>query len=170
MESPTWLDATLTTMRNLIVAVDPGGTTGFSFVEYDDETMELVSEPQGGQFEPQEFYEWLAPLTVSWGFLLHLVVERFTISNRTLKVSRAGSYDALEVIGVCRYLSKRDCGRDLEMSQPATVMNLFPDKWLKERGWYIPGKGHANDSLRHLAKACAKRHLIKIRVADSEES
>lgn len=155
-------------MRNLIVAVDPGGTTGFSFVEYDDDDMVLTTDPVGAQLEPQEFTGWLEEQTKSWGFLLHLVVERFTISNRTLKVSRAGSYDALEVIGNCRYLSKRDCGRDLEMSQPSTVMSLFPDKWLKERGWYIPGKGHANDSLRHLARACARRHLIKVLAVPEE--
>lgn len=155
-------------MRNLIVAVDPGGTTGFSFVEYSDEIGGLATEPQGGQLTPQEFCVWLEGLTMQWGSLLHLVVERFTISNRTLKVSRAGSYDALEVIGVCRYLSLRDCKRDLEMSQPSTVMSLFPDKWLKERGWYIPGKGHANDSLRHLARACARRHLIKVLAVPEE--
>jgi hypothetical protein len=41
-------------------------------------------------------------------------------------------------------------------------MRLFPDSKLKSLGWYVPGKGHANDSLRHLARACAKRKLIRV--------
>ena len=39
------------------------------------------------------------------------MVEKFTITQRTLKVSRGGSYDALEVIGVCRYPSKLYCDK-----------------------------------------------------------
>lgn len=148
----------------LIIAVDPGGTTGYSYITVQDGVFDAPA-PKSGQLPPQEFCQWLDRTVSSFihgGWKVTIVVERFTISARTLKVSRAGSYDALEVIGVCRYVSLRDCGRDLEMSAPSEVMNLFPDKKLKELGWYVPGQGHANDSLRHLARACAKRKLIRV--------
>lgn len=142
----------------LILAVDPGGTTGYSYID----TLRLEEGPSSGQLPPQDFCGWAEVTAESWCEELTIVCERFTISARTLKVSRAGSYDAIEVIGVLRYLSKKYCGRDLEMSAPSEVMNLFPDKKLKDLGWYVPGQGHANDSLRHLARACAKRKLIRV--------
>lgn len=159
----------------LYVAVDPGGTTGFSLAEAREipalavpgtergPSSWSVSLPPGGdQLPPQEFGQWLEQTTTTWREELTLIVEKFTISQRTLKVSRGGSYDALEVIGICRYLSLRDCGRDLEMSQPSEVMQLFPDTWLRERGWYPKGQPHAADSMRHLARALAKRGLIRV--------
>lgn len=143
-------------MAEILIAVDPGGTTGHSH------TLTDGINPIAGQLPPQEFCRWAEEMTGRYGRELTIICEKFTISQRTLKVSRGGSYDALEVIGVLRYLSKRDCGRDLEMQQPAEVMAMFPDAWLRERGWYIPGQQHANDSLRHLARALAKRKLIRV--------
>lgn len=142
----------------LILAVDPGGTTGYSYIHQDA----IEDGPTAGQMSPQEFMDWTYHVAENWRKQLTIVCERFTISGRTLKVSKAGSYDALEVIGFLRWASKHYCGRDLEMSSPSDVMSLFPDKKLKALGWYQPGLGHANDSLRHLARACAKRHLIRV--------
>lgn len=151
-------------MRNLIVAVDPGGTTGYSFTEWSDEMPEagIMHTPKVGQLPPQEFCDWVYDLATQWGPLMTIVCERFTIGQRTLRVAKGGSYDALDVIGFLRWVSLHYLSRDLEMQQPSEVMNMFPDSWLKERGWYANGLGHANDSQRHLARALAKRKLIRV--------
>jgi hypothetical protein len=140
----------------VIVAVDPGGTTGFSGASDEGELM------FADQLPPFEFEDWLYSWAQSQRDALHLVMERFTITQRTLKVSRGGSYDALEVIGHARWCSLRFCGRDLVMQQPADVMRLVSDDRLRAMGWYQRGKGHANDSLRHLAARCAKLGLVKL--------
>jgi hypothetical protein len=146
--------------EELIVTVDPGGTTGYACASIRGE--EALLPPVHGQLPPQEFCAWLEGVAGSWGERLTIVVEKFTISQRTLRVSRGGSYDAIEVTGVCRYLSRRTCHRDIETQQPAEVMRLFPDSWLRDHGWYVTGQGHANDALRHLALYLAKRKLIRV--------
>lgn len=147
--------------EELIITVDPGGTTGYAYTTLDEMSRGIA--PHYGQLPPQEFCEWLESVLGSWGERAVVVVEKFTISARTLKVSRGGSYDAIEVMGVCRYLSLRDYGKDIVVQQPSEVMALFPDAWLRERGWYAKGQGHANDALRHMARHLAGRGLIHVR-------
>jgi hypothetical protein len=140
----------------MIVAIDPGGTTGFSGAT--DDGLLVFAD----QLPPFEFQEWLYAYATALGPLLHLVVERFTITQRTIKLSRAGSYDAIEVIGHARWVSHHFCDRDITMQQPADVMNLFPDARLKALGWHQKGRPHANDSLRHLAWYLAQAKVLKI--------
>jgi len=142
----------------MLLTVDPGGTTGFAWVN--DAEDELV--PIAEQLPPQQFLVWADMLADLWGEDLTIVVERFTITNRTLKVTRAGSYDAIEVIGTLRYFSKRSCHRDIELQQPADVMRLFTDDWLRARGWFARGMPHANDALRHCAYRLAKAGRIRV--------
>ncbi len=143
----------------LIIAVDPGTTTGYAYLAPEAK----LEGPFTGQMEPQEFCEFVHDLAED--FIeedIIIVCERFTIGERTQKVAKAGSYDALDVIGGLRYISKRYLKRDLEMQTPAEVMSLFPDRWLKERDWYTRGKPHANDATRHLAYYLARHKLIRI--------
>lgn len=141
------------------LAVDPGGTTGFSVA--DSDTGELLI---AAQKEPFDFQQWLQFQAERLGDKLTVVCERFTITQRTLKVSRGGSYDALEVIGTLRYFSLRHCGRDLAFQQPAEVMQLVTDSRLKAMGWYQKALPHSNDSLRHLAVWLAHRRVIDLPV------
>lgn len=141
------------------LAVDPGGTTGYSVANTD--TGELLI---AGQRNPFDFQEWLHFQADRLGTELTIVCERFTITQRTLKVSRGGSYDALEVIGTLRYFSLLRGGRDLAFQQPAEVMQLVSDARLKAMGWYQKALPHANDSLRHLAVWLAHRGVIDLPV------
>ena len=142
---------------NLLLAVDPGGTTGFSWGSLDTGTF-----IEAGQLPPYEFCQMAHKKADSLRGNLSIVCERFTITARTLKVSRGGSYDALEVIGVLRYMSLGYCGRDLTFQQPADVMKLFDDERLRRLGWYQKGQGHANDSIRHLAYFLARAGKLTI--------
>lgn len=138
----------------MILAVDPGGTTGWATYRHELENA--------GQLAPQEFCVMAHVLASEWGEELTIVVERFTISQRTLRATKAGSYDAIEQIGVCRYVSKAYCGRDIVMQQPADVMSLVTDDRLRALDWYHPGMPHANDALRHLTYFLARNRGLRI--------
>lgn len=140
-----------------LLAVDPGGTTGFSVANI--MTGELIL---CGQQPPHKFERWVEFYAREMRDQLTIICERFTISQRTLKSSRAGSYDALYVIGALRYFSVEHCGRELHFQQPVEAMNLFTDERLKAMGWYQKAFGHANDSLRHLAFWLAQQGVIKV--------
>ena len=143
-----------------IIAVDPGGTTGMALGRHHEDEFKVVDARQFAPFDFCCWAEvWLSTETGPVDEDIRVACERFTITERTLKVSR--QYDALEQIGVLRFLCQR-YGRTFEFQQPADVMRLFPDRWLKERGWYVPGQGHANDALRHLAYRAARLGLIRI--------
>lgn len=146
------------TTDTMVLTVDPGTTTGYAFLAAKEDCA-----PHVYQAHPDEFLPWTDMLAEVWGDRLTIVCERFTITTRTMKVTREGSHDALETIGVLRYLSKRSCKRDVVFQQPADVMRLFTDDWLRERGWYAPGKPHGNDALRHMAYHLAQAGRIKVR-------
>lgn len=141
------------------LTVDPGSTTGFAVA--DTETGELLL---CGQQPPFPFQQWVHFHANRLGPALTLVCERFTISQRTLKSSRAGSYDALYIIGTLRYLCEFYTGREMPFQQPVEAMNLFTDERLKAMGWYQKAFGHANDSLRHMGLWLAHRGVIKVPV------
>lgn len=90
--------------------------------------------------------------------ITHAQIERFTISERTIKASRVD--DPLDVIGYLKYAAWR-CGFPYAMTKPDAVMRTYTDAALKRAGMFTRGKGHANDATRHLAYA-----LVKDRVLD----
>lgn len=146
----------------MILAVDPGGTCGFAYTYCDEIDDSTTCLPFAEQLPPQEFLVWahssVGDLTVVPD--LELVVEKFTITQRTL--TNSPQHDAIEVIGALRYLMRAYREAELVMQQPAEVMRLFSDTRLKELGWYRPGKVHANDALRHLGYRLAKRGLLEL--------
>lgn len=142
-------------MDEVILAIDPGTMTGFACA-HNDGTLMFTD-----QYPRQEFCDWLYDYARTNGDELHVVMEKFTISERTLKASRAGSHDALSVIGMVQWASLHFCGRDLVWQQPNEVMALVTNDRLKALGWYVK-KEHARDALRHLAVRCAKLGLLRL--------
>lgn len=127
-------------MRELVVAVDPGVTTGMAGVfGKNDNTF------WSGEWNEIDFYTW-------WDMhgqeVKHVQCEAFTINAATIR--KTVVYDSLYLIGYLRYCSHRD-GFTLAFTKPADVMAPFPDAALKRAGMHSPGKGHANDAARHLA-------------------
>ena len=139
----------------VILAVDPGTTTGFCAAD-NDGTLLFAD-----QYPRQEFCTWYYETAMSQGPELHTIVERFTITQRTITLSREGSGDALGIIGMVRWASLYFCERDIIFQQPDEVMRLVTNQRLKDLGWYVP-KEHARDTLRHLAVRCAKLGLLRI--------
>lgn len=128
-----------TTTDVLILAVDPGGMTGWATYWND--------HVSAGQSEPMEF------LRRADGFLAtdytkkHVICERYTVTSETIKKSR--QYDALEVIGTLKYLAWKH-GAEFTLQAPAEAKRFTPNARLLILKWYRPGQDHANDALRHL--------------------
>lgn len=138
-----------------ILAVDPGGTTGWSLFRNSAE------KPESFQDTPYDFQCKAHDLLMQDDARdALLVVERFTITAATAKKSQQP--EALYQIGTLKYLAERLAGLSLNFQSPAEVMRLVTDQRLKSLGWYVPGREHSNDSLRHLVTFLAKRGEIRI--------
>ena len=134
----------------MIYAFDPGKITGVSTWDQSDEDPFWA-----GQFPLPELYEvvdgWCDQMSSN-----HVQIEKFTISAGTVR--KAPESDPLDVIGYLKYASWR-CGFEIGWTKPADVMSTFTDAALKKAGMYVPGKGHANDSSRHLAWYLVKNRI-----------
>lgn len=129
MSSPSW-----------ILAVDPGLNTGFATIDLSIGRDSISAN----QLPADAFCDWVTSLHLSSGLL---VVERYTITAQTARKSQ--QTDALEVIGVLKYLARRK-GAQFEMQTPAAAKNFCTDAQIKRLGLWQPGKDHARDAIRHL--------------------
>lgn len=138
--------SSMTTMSDMIIAFDPGVTTGVAWIEN--------GEFHSAEFQEHELYEWVDERCDLFD---HVQIEAFVINAGTIR--KTVVYDSLYLIGYLRYCSWR-CGFPTDMSKPADVMQSFPDSALKRVGWHTPGMGHANDAARHLARFCVKSRRL----------
>lgn len=129
-------------MRQRILAIDPGKTTGWAAFDRVEETFD------SGQTDFKETCELLRTCTEQWKTELHVVSESFIITLQTVKNTQAPW--SLELIGVARYFSQFNCEEDLSLQMPSAAKRFSSDMRLKDLGWFVPGKGHANDAARHL--------------------
>jgi hypothetical protein len=133
-----------------IIAVDPGKTCGLAV--YNVTTKEM----QGTEIDFNDFGDWLNTSLHNLkdaDIPVVVVVERFQIGAATIKRSQDAHW-ALEAIGVARYVTK--CyGFEFMMQVPSVAKNFATDVKLQKAGWYIKGKGHANDAIRHASLAMA---------------
>lgn len=134
----------------IIYAFDPGKITG---VARWDTVGDSCSHFWSGQFTVEELYEFVDGKCEE---LEVAQVEKFTISAGTVR--KAPEPDPLDVIGYLKYAAWR-CGFEIRWTKPADVMATFPDAALKKGGMFTPGKGHANDSARHLAWYLVKNRI-----------
>jgi hypothetical protein len=157
-----------------VVAIDPGGTTGWAVAHYNT----LVSGPlcdvdqiqfESGQFGPHkhhaELYEYLigkilGPPIPSPN--VDVICESFEFRQRPDSVNRTKlELVSKEYIGVLELLLARLGGFSLHYQTASKAKSLLPDKGpkanlkLRQIGWYRPNLVHANDAARHLA-----RHLV----------
>ena len=127
----------------MILAVDPGGTTGVAILE-------------SGQFRSLEipdgkaaFYRWFGGIADSADLEdLTVVCESFTITAATARKSRQD--DPYMILG---YLSGWCLLHSvpLHVQSPGQAKSFSTDSKLRRLGWFLPSSGgHANDAARHL--------------------
>jgi hypothetical protein len=134
----------------IIIAIDPGRTCGLAIYDIAEKTM------IGSEVDFFDLGDWLnASLhnLKSANVAVLVACERFTIGAATIKRS-ADAHWALEGIGVARYVTT--CyGFDFKLQSPSDAKGFATDGHLRKAEWYIPGKGHANDAIRHAVLALA---------------
>lgn len=126
-----------------LIAIDPGGTTGW--VEYDLDKKEVIRS--------EEIPDWYDVCFRLHGFLggdddVTVVIEKFTISAQTIKKSRQA--EPIDIIGAVKYLCKAYEAK-LYFQTPAEAKSFVDNERLKVAGfWHKGGAGHALDAYRHL--------------------
>lgn len=141
-----------------ILAVDPGLTTGWAFWDSAERS------PSPGETEgPMEFldlaHRWVERISQLKMRDALVIAERFIITPETAKKTQAPW--SLEISGGLRFLCHR-YGVEYVQQTPAEAKRLIHDDRLRALGWYQPGKGHANDALRHLAYGLVRRGMLRI--------
>lgn len=134
-----------------VLAVDPGGTTGWALWDGESAYVQWGQIPGG--------IDGVASLAEYMGYADVVVIEKYTIGGRTVKFSR--QTDALEITGALKYRA-RERSIEVVMQQPAEAKRLFTDERLRAHGWWAVGEEHARDALRHLGFYLARKRIIKI--------
>jgi len=145
----------IVTVSAFILAVDPGGTTGWACL--------MNGAVIYGQDKPLEFCtraHGLIAAAVEREDHVEVVSESFTIRADTREKSR--QYDALEQIGTLKYLTHWLAGGELILQSPADAKRLITNPKLKALGYWAVGMDHARDALRHLAYRQLRRGLITL--------
>ena len=129
-----------------VLAVDPGGTTGFAL--YDG----------GAQYEVHDAWDKTGQMTalmqvesfLKGSGLDVLVCESFVISMGTMKKTREGSNTAIEIIGALRWLTWKHEVKFVTQSPADAASFMTPEK-LRALGWWTKGSDHARSASKHLA-------------------
>lgn len=134
----------------IVVAIDPGKTTGWA--TYDTEDGTFASGQVEGRFD---FYAWLR-LGMSFGRPIEVVAESFTITARTVATDR--DMNALYIIGYVEGLAEQ-VGWPFALQQPGAAKGFASNEKLAILGWRNPQPGgHADDAARHLLTYLAQAH------------
>ncbi len=139
-----------------ILALDPGGTTGIvvlrtpstliysAQLEFVDAVHALDSILETDRLRCETPIDYVA-------------IERFTITGRTLTGTRAGTHDALNIIGFVRARCLLKNIKLLPLQAPADAKAAFNDAVLRSTNMYNEVSGpHARDALRHALLAARR--------------
>jgi hypothetical protein len=131
-----------------VLGIDPGGSTGVAILEVPTLRV-LVAE----EYDFVGMLENLRALVKSADLVS---IERFTISARTLKLTRQP--DALYLIGATMLVCHEE-GVNLELESPGNAKSAFPNEMLKLHGVWHSSR-HVRDSLRHTLLAMRRHGLL----------
>ena len=118
-----------------VMAVDPGSTTGITF-------RWPTGHVSHAQLPVDEAADFISKHRVDV-----YVVERFIINAGTVRKSRQGTHDALNLIGFIHYHAQLNGAR--VVYQTPAMGKRVSDAVLKEQELWWPNHGHANDASRH---------------------
>lgn len=132
-----------------ILCLDPGGTTGAALIEYTDDSVSVLEsfQIQGGL---TGFISWHNNTELDWDLV---VCESFTLRPGVHGVDLSPTY----IIGALEALSEQK--KSIVYQEPK-LKPLCDDARLKVMEMHTPGKGHANDAVRHgIIYLRAMKHL-----------
>jgi hypothetical protein len=126
---------------NYMLAIDPGGTTGYCHGEYDGET--LLLRPGQQRFTEAELFKFMHD---SWQKNFYLIYERFHYRNK----ARPGlDLTAPKLIGVIELFCQSERLHYFPQ-MPSEAMGYWTDDQLRRFNVYVKGMPHCRDAMRHL--------------------
>lgn len=149
-----------------ILAVDPGGTTGFTLWQEWPEDAGQSSIQTWMEEDALKAVDDVNYVRAGYGYpdgrrgLNAIVCENFIIGAGTIKKSREGSNTAIEIIGALRWLAYKE--QTPFVTQNPGDVTYIDDAKLKRLGWYTAGPDHARSSTRHLV-----HYLLTIKRLDA---
>ena len=135
------------------MGIDPGGTTGVACIHNDGLVAHVIGTEQIDVRDDDGLLAFgqLVRNQIKFGY--DIAIERFFITNRTLKLTRQS--DAMEIIGIVRYLCLKGGGK-MTLQSAADAKTIWSDARLDANiaeGVIVhpPKKSqvHARDALRH---------------------
>lgn len=146
-------------MKRFVLAVDPGGLTGWAWFAPD-----LDPAPFSGQDPPLDFLRRAESALERNGRDVLVVCEKFTISEGTVRKSREGALLTLRTIGALEWLAHKH-GAEFDLTQtPAEAKALVTNDRLRALGWWKVGEDHSRDALRHLGLRLVKERRLVLPV------
>jgi hypothetical protein len=140
----------------IILALDPGGTTGTCSIDWDGTPPTPDRHLGSEQVAFEDMPDWLAQ-ELAYARPDLIVVERFFISPRTVKFTRQP--EALYVIGGVMFMAQLE-GVPIRMQAASDAKTAYPNERLK--GWPVKGT-HAKDALRHALLATHGHGVYDVR-------
>lgn len=150
-----------------IIGIDPGETTGIVVITpYEGEIVVADSLHLTGWAAA----DWLAETLRLNRTDTEVVIERFTISQRTLQGTRHGPIETLHMIGALRYVCHRYDVTPF-FQTPAQAKSAYSDETLHDLVlWGRVFGPHERDALRHALLHARTRGLWKGHVPQPLES
>lgn len=164
-----------------IIAIDPGGTTGWVVHDLESEKPKLPLKVSGGELGPDLHHHQLEMLLRRWfwkevPYGLTIVCEAFTYRIVTSKGTKMPGINLIskEYIGVVRRFTQDPIigNYPCELYEPMPSAAVSKDqkkvfwnnKRLKAYGVYTKGEPHRNDATRHLLthiiNTCKRRDYL----------
>jgi hypothetical protein len=124
----------------LLVGVDPGLATGLAWLWNDTFTSENLSALDACDRIENLTRRHPGPIVVA--------VERYNITKQTTRMTR--QYEALEVIGFCRWIARRHRASFL-LQSAGEAQRAGNREVLRLLGWWKPGGDHLNKAAAQVA-------------------
>jgi hypothetical protein len=129
------------TQWQYMLAIDPGGTTGYCHGVFDGDKLQL--KPGQEKFSEAQLFAFMHE---HWQKNFYLIYEKFSYRNR----ARPGlDLTAPKLIGVIELFVQSE-GIQYFPQMAAEAMGYWTDEQLKRFNVYVKGLQHGRDAMRHL--------------------
>lgn len=128
------------------IGIDPGGTTGIAFMDFDDNTYLRRDSIQVPADESVAMLRQIINGAINANLQSYVGIERFVIGANTAK--KTAQHAALDVIGAVDQLC-RECLIPIRQ-QGSAEAKRYSNEHLRWMEWFDRGQPHANDAKRHL--------------------
>lgn len=131
-----------------ILALDPGGTTGYTWLIGPDNLSQAHVEGDNHHLALYQLLRRAMACAKIFDAPLHVVCEAFEF-RQTERHRDFINYIPREYIGVAKLFCQINRDVNLFMQTAAMAKGFFSDDKVKKLGLWVPGKKHAMDATRH---------------------